>query len=372
MAEVFSKANESFVDENYEEAIKLYTEAIEQDDQPDYFIKRAQAYIKLEQYSEAINDAQKAIDKEPRNSKAYLRKGIAYFYLEKYVKAKESFLEGQNLDPSDSSFKMWIRKCEAELDLEKVEETGSTTAGQPIVGIANGSVETGTSGDVSSSTPEPHSSSPTPPQPQPVSPPKIRHDWYQTEAQVVISIMIKNAKKDNVKVEYTDNTVTANVTLPSGNDYTLHLNLAHPIIAEKSITRVFATKIELKLKKADGLRWTSLEGEAGVKLKQMTKAVEASSVTKKYPSSSHHSTDWDKLARDVEEEEKNEKPEGDAALNKLFQQIYRDGNDEVRKAMNKSFMESGGTVLSTNWNEVGEKKVGVKPPDGMEWKKYDK
>ncbi len=34
-------------------------------------------------------------------------------------------------------------------------------------------------------------------------------------------------------------------------------------------------------------------------------------------------------------------------------------------------VESGGTVLSTNWGEVGEKKVDMKPPDGMEFKKYD-
>ena len=33
-------------------------------------------------------------------------------------------------------------------------------------------------------------------------------------------------------------------------------------------------------------------------------------------------------------------------------------------------MESGGTVLSTNWKEVGEKQVDVKPPDGMEYKKW--
>ena len=34
--------------------------------------------------------------------------------------------------------------------------------------------------------------------------------------------------------------------------------------------------------------------------------------------------------------------------------------------------ESGGTVLSTNWNEIGTKKTEIKPPDGMEWKQYPK
>ena len=33
--------------------------------------------------------------------------------------------------------------------------------------------------------------------------------------------------------------------------------------------------------------------------------------------------------------------------------------------------ESGGTVLSTNWKEIGEKKVEVKPPDGMEYKQWE-
>ncbi|KAK2157451.1 hypothetical protein LSH36_191g03036 [Paralvinella palmiformis] len=90
----------------------------------------------------------------------------------------------------------------------------------------------------------------------------------------------------------------------------------------------------------------------------------------KYPSSSHFNKDWDKLVADIKKEEKNEKLEGDAALNQLFQQIYADGTDEVKRAMNKSFMESGGTVLSTNWQDIAAKKTEVKPPDGMEYRNF--
>lgn len=36
----------------------------------------------------------------------------------------------------------------------------------------------------------------------------------------------------------------------------------------------------------------------------------------------------------------------------------------------KSFQESGGTTLSTNWDEVKKGKVEVKPPAGSEWKTW--
>ena len=80
--------------------------------------------------------------------------------------------------------------------------------------------------------------------------------------------------------------------------------------------------------------------------------------------------DWAAIEKNLAKEAE-EKAEGEAALNEMFQKIYSDASDDVKKAMNKSFQESGDTVLSTNWNEIGKEKTEVKPPDGMEWKKWD-
>lgn len=41
--------------------------------------------------------------------------------------------------------------------------------------------------------------------------------------------------------------------------------------------------------------------------------------------------------QEVEKEEEEEKVEGDAAMNRMFQKIYANADDDVKKAMMKSF-----------------------------------
>ncbi|XP_033632122.1 protein SGT1 homolog [Asterias rubens] len=201
------------------------------------------------------------------------------------------------------------------------------------------------------------------------APPKQRYDWYQTDSHVIITLLVKNANKEDVEVNYTDRALSATVKQASGSDFSLELDLAHNIIPAKCITSIKKMKIELKLSKEEGLRWNKLEGEdtlaATVPTGDNTK-----DTVHNYPTSSHVTRNWDQIGKEAEQEEK-DGAQGEAALNQLFQKIYGDSTDEVKKAMNKSFTESGGTVLSTNWNEIGAQKTEVKPPDGMEHKKWD-
>lgn len=43
---------------------------------------------------------------------------------------------------------------------------------------------------------------------------------------------------------------------------------------------------------------------------------------------------WEQIAREFKEDD----PQGEAALNALFQKIYGESNEDVRRAMNKSFV----------------------------------
>uniref|UniRef100_A0A452EVY8 SGT1 homolog, MIS12 kinetochore complex assembly cochaperone n=1 Tax=Capra hircus TaxID=9925 RepID=A0A452EVY8_CAPHI len=311
--QLFSKLLDSLVQDGE------LTKALEQKpDDAQYYCQRAYCHILLGNYSDAVADAKKSLELNPNSSTALLRKGICEYHEKNYAAALESFTEGQKLNSADADFIAWIKRCQ------------EAQNGKFSFFFFN------------------------------------RYDWYQTESQVIITLMIKNVQKNDVKVEFSEKELSALVKLPSGEDYSLKLRLLHPIIPEQSTFKVLSTKIEIKMKKPEAVRWEKLEGQGDVPNPKPFTA----DVKNLYPSSSHYTRNWDKLVGEIKEEEKNEKLEGDAALNKLFQQIYSDGSDEVKRAMNKSFMESGGTVLSTNWSDVGKRKVEINPPDDMEWKKY--
>lgn len=197
---------------------------------------------------------------------------------------------------------------------------------------------------------------------------QIRNDWYQTETHVIVTILAKRV--DNVKVMYSEKNINLSAKLINGENYYFNLNLSHYIVPEQCTYKIFPSKIEIKLKKQEGFRWNSLEDNS-IKVNVQALPAEVKKQPPKYPSSCKKSKDWDKVEKELEKQEAEEKPEGEDALNALFQQIYGKGSDDVRRAMNKSFQESGGTVLSTNWSEVGKGKVDRKSPDGLEWKSWD-
>lgn len=59
----------------------------------------------------------------------------------------------------------------------------------------------------------------------------------------------------------------------------------------------------------------------------------------------------------------------------FFKQIFKNADPDKRRAMMKSFQTSGGTVLSTDWDDVSKKDYEgndrPSPPKGQEWKKRE-
>ena len=207
-------------------------------------------------------------------------------------------------------------------------------------------------------------------QPKPAAPQiDTKYDWYQNATHIFISYKVASPEvSTNANVTFESNTVKIAYL-----DLAITLELTNEIVASESTKTASAKKIELKLKKAvENVNWMGIEKGGESKL-LATAANYTTEQKPSYPSSSKNKKNWDQIDKDVTKEMANEKPEGDAALNTLFKQIYDRGDEETRRAMIKSYQTSGGTVLSTNWGEVAEKDYEGKDrpsaPDGQKWAK---
>lgn len=369
------KANEAFVDEDFQQAVDLYSQAIRLDSSNAmFFVNRAQANIKLENFTDAVVDANRAIELDPSVSKAYLRKGIACFSLEEYQTAKAAFKAGSALDAGNSAFNTWIEKCDARL----VEEAAADVNGVQSVSSLTNTVPNATSLPLEATTPakedmeKPDIAENVVERLQQAKP-KYRHEFYQSANEVVVTVFAKGLAQENVTIEFGEQFLSILIQAPGVEQYVLQNRLFAKIIPDNCRYSILSTKLEIRLAKAETINWTSLEYDKKQAVPQKAYVASGTQTQRlSYPSSNLKSRrDWDKLEAQVKKEEKDEKLEGDAALNKLFRDIYRDADEDTRRAMSKSFVESNGTVLSTNWKEVGGKHVEGSPPQGMEMRKWE-
>lgn len=305
-------------------------------------------------FTKAVQHAEAALKADPACKEALQLRGEALFELEEWESAKDSFEQAAaaataaGVDPGP--FQLWARKCQAELDLEEDEEDEEEDVQQQQAVPASAKLE---------------EDAPLPP----IARPKVRHEWYQSQTHVVVEVFLKNLKKEDVRVDLAEQHLDICIKTSESREFTLDLTLCDKIDVSESKWTILSTKLEIRMKKVEQARWLDLQATKAAINK--IKWDDTSSVDKHaYPYSVKGGAikkNWDAIASEVEEE----KLEGDAALNKVFQDIFGKGTDEQRKAMIKSFTESGGTVLSTNWDDVGARKVEGSAPKGMEMRRWD-
>jgi suppressor of G2 allele of SKP1 len=267
----------------------------------------------------------------------------------------------------------------------------------------------------------PSTNQPQPPNPKPPPP---RHQWYQVGDKMVVDVFAKALTPDRFRAAFTDSRLTLTVlrdpSAPApaaaaaasdgsagdaaaaegdaaaegkadGPEWELDVELFGGVNAAACKFEILRTKVEVTLPKTEpGKAWPSLERSAapalampavgsgggsgsggGAAAPVAAAPAAAAGPPRVYPTSHVKGPkDWSAIETEVKEmESKGELEDGDP-LNSFFKKIFSQGDEDTRRAMMKSFVESNGTVLSTNWDEVGKKKVECTPPDGMEVKKW--
>lgn len=114
----------------------------------------------------------------------------------------------------------------------------------------------------------------------------IRHDWYQTDEKVVVTVLMKNITDCSVDIQ-------ANRVLLTADEKSLDLQLCKEIVVHKSSHKRSPVKMEITLTKKIGERWPSLVADKD----EAAAAAADPKVAKIYKQ------DWDSLQKQIEKEE---------------------------------------------------------------------
>ena len=228
-------------------------------------------------FAQAIADANKAIELDASNSKAYFRKGVACFSMEEYTTAKTAFEKGRELDEKNAQFKTWIRKCNAEIDEEMASEAAAPAATAPMPAAAAAAAY-------------------QPPAPKPVA--RFRHDFIQTPTHVTVTFYMKGATKENCEVTFEERSLSLDWTISSSDSWQVTFDpLFESIVPEECTYSCFNTKVEIKLKKKTSGKWDTLENKNVKALDELTEE-EIKRRRDYYPSSKSQggeAKNWDKI-----------------------------------------------------------------------------
>jgi suppressor of G2 allele of SKP1 len=366
---LLSRANELHVNEDYIAAASLFDQAIST--VPDLVrarLLRAANSMQLADYASVVSDVSlyltslPQIDAESRSIALY-RRGRALFYLERYHEALTDFT-GVTVGRLENAVAPWIRKSQLEINLHskpdsKLHERGASTSHklkQQTVTAAAAAKQT----------------------PAFTLAQKVRESWYQHEEEsgkIVLTLYAKNLASDDVSVIFTsDTTLQATLRFADDSKFDRSWTLLRAYVVDSATYSLNPYKLEISLVKADPAfgSWDSLE-TVEASQKHEAALVKRQNVHSTSNQREHLKVDmWEQLDQDAAKEAEAEKPTGEAALNELFKSIYANADADTKRAMAKSYAMSGGTVLTTKWDEAKDTNYedNIQAPQGQEVRKF--
>jgi len=372
MANQAALANTAIANKDFAGAIKHLDAALATSPNvPQWLIARSTAYHRLGKFDLALADADHALlaatdrGRREQMALAQMRRGISYHGLKRYGDARLCFAWSRKLNDKEKGLGIWQERTKADYERAGGDDAESNQrTAKEVPDKIQPAKETLKQAEAAA----------------PVAALKkkpIRREWFQSPDKVTITIYQKNVPKSaDIIIEEG----SLHVWFPvdrEDEEYEEYEWAVDPLFARidpsKSSYNITPSKVEIILHKAGPSRkWTAIEGTEAI-LPTTSASIDPpqpSVVTEKppsYPTSSKNGPkDWDKVVGNTEDDA----DDGDE-MGAFFKKLYKDSDPDTRRAMMKSYQESNGTSLSTNWGDVGKGPVKTQPPEGLEAKKWE-
>ncbi|KIW18231.1 hypothetical protein PV08_02519 [Exophiala spinifera] len=437
--EAAARAAQALENGDFHGALSAYTQAlVEHPLSPDYLTQRSTAFARLKppRHDLALKDAELALVSAKSRAvrekiqAAQFRRMITLYNLGRYADAAFLVEKLKPFIPKDSKpgkmqVDMWAAKCNIKIKANpdqtvtikeypefpsglpsqsdmiakfkaQLDSDGNYVFPEDVATTATLQQNNTTTSSIEASTDTKNTTDPQTSTATSAPVPKIRHEWYQNNQAVMVTLYAKGVSKSAADIEINADSVSISFPHPSHPNSSFNFTL-DPLFAlidpAQSSANIMSTKVELTLHKAQaGQKWNSLEGTSSLVVAPGKGTSSSSTSTAaaiqpppvaqsapSYPTSSRTGPkNWDKLADDLHAQSKGKKKEkttgpasGDEeeadvdsdydgdAVDGFFKKLYAGADPDTRRAMQKSFLESQGTALSTNWSEVGKGKVDV-------------
>lgn len=363
IAETIKRIEDS-LDSNLDNAEIILSEALKNPEFQNSFkiiLLNAQYLLRRKRYNEAVEEVNKALKiafehgKRSQIAEAINLKAIAYFRSKDFPHAFECAVRACHFDDlPNSEIKMFKNIVQTkylkegnvtEDELNQKEQELLSKPSSYDISLANTSQEKRTK----PASTDPKSSFNI--EKATISQ-NLRTDWFDSGKNIELSIYVKKIKDESVVLEIVKDSLRIAFDDSNGAHYEYLVNkLFDEIDDTKSSYKVYGTKLAIFLVKKNDRAWKSLE--ATNDSETVTSQIPKDEIVKPiaYPSSSKKKIEWSKFDIDEDEDDEAGSPED------FFKKLYDGADPDAKRAMMKSFMESNGTSLSTDWKDVGSRKV---------------